>query len=47
MKPNVLGIISIGLTLLSGAVGVAAGVVDKKIMKGEIAKQVAETITKN
>lgn len=46
MKLNVWKAVGIGLTILTGAVGVVAGVVDKKLMSAEVAKQVAEAATK-
>jgi hypothetical protein len=46
MNLKVLKLISMGLTVLGGAVGVVAGVVDQKTMSAEVAKQVAEALAK-
>ena len=46
MKPNILKVISVGLTIIGGVVSDIAGVTDQKLMTAEIAKQVAETVTK-
>lgn len=42
MNLNTLKGISTGLTLVAGLVGIVAGIVDKKLMVAEIAKQMAE-----
>lgn len=47
MNLNVLKIVSTVLTVAGGAIGIAAGVVDQKVMTAEVAKQVAEAMTKN
>lgn len=46
MNLGVLKIISTGLTVLGGVVSIVAGVVDQKTMSAEVAKQVAEAVTK-
>lgn len=46
MNLKVLKYVATGLTLLGGAVGVVAGVVDQRLMVAEVAKQVAEAVTK-
>lgn len=46
MNLKVLKLISTGLTLVGGAVSIIAGVVDQKTMSAEVAKQVAEALSK-
>lgn len=46
MNLNVLKIVSTGLTLVGGAVSIVAGIVDQKTMTAEVAKQVAEALSK-
>ena len=46
MNLNVLKIVSTGLTIVGGAVTVIAGIVDQKTMSAEVAKQVAEALSK-
>lgn len=46
MKPGVLKIISTGLTIAGGAIGIVAGIVDQKVMVAEVTKQVAEALSK-
>lgn len=47
MNLKVLKIISTGLAIVAGAVGVASGIVAGQITTKEIAKQVNEAVTKN
>ena len=47
MNLGLLKIISTGLTLVGGAVSIVAGIVDQKTMTAEVAKQVAEALSKN
>lgn len=46
MNLNVLKLVSTGLTLVGAAVSVVAGLVDQKTMSAEVAKQVAEALSK-
>lgn len=46
MNLKVLKLVSTGLTIVGGAVGVIAGIVDQKTMSAEVAKQVAEALAK-
>ena len=46
MNLNVLKIVSTGLTVVGGIVSVVASVVDQKTMSAEVAKQVAEALSK-
>lgn len=46
MNLKVLKLISTGLTIAGGVVTIVTGVVDQKTMSAEIAKQVAEALSK-
>ena len=46
MNLNVLKIVSTGLTIVGGAVSIIAGIADQKLMSAEVAKQVAEALSK-
>ena len=46
MNLGALKAISMGLTVISGAVSIVAGMVDQKTMSAEVAKQVAEALAK-
>lgn len=46
MNLGVLKVVSMGLTVVSGIVSIAAGMVDQKTMTAEVAKQVAEEVAK-
>ena len=46
MNLNVLKIVSTGLTVVGGIISVVASVVDQKTMSAEVAKQVAEALSK-
>jgi hypothetical protein len=46
MNLKVLKLVSTGLTIVGGVVGVVAGIVDQKTMSAEVAKQVAEALAK-
>jgi len=46
MNLNVLKIVSTGLTVVGGIVSVVANMVDQKTMSAEVAKQVAEALSK-
>lgn len=47
MDLKVLKLVGTGLTILGGAVGIIAGLVDQKTMSAEVAKQVAEALAKD
>jgi hypothetical protein len=44
MKPNVIKIASIGLSLIGAAVSVAAGFVEDKKLDAKVAEKVAEAL---
>lgn len=43
---NIWKIVSLGLTLAGGVVGIVSGVVDQKVMAAEVAEQVAKAMQK-
>lgn len=46
MNLKALKLVSTGLTIVGGVVGVITGLVDQKTMSAEVAKQVAEALKK-
>ena len=45
-KKNILSMVSLGLTIVSGAIGIASSIVDRKVHSNELQEEVSKEVAR-